>query len=46
VPIADLDFLEEIEDRIDLEDARAALRQAENETTRISWEQLKAELGL
>ena len=42
VPIEDVRFLRELEDRIDLEDARAALM----EEGSISLEQFKAELGL
>jgi prevent-host-death family protein len=41
VPIQDLDFLEKLEDRIDVEEARRRL----NEPT-IPWEQVKRELGL
>ena len=42
VPIEDLKLLEEIEDRIDLEAARKALK----ESGSIPWEKVKAELGL
>lgn len=42
VPIEDLKFLEEIEDRIDLEAARKALK----ESGSVPWEKVKAELGL
>jgi prevent-host-death family protein len=45
VPIEDLRFLEELEDRLDLEDARAALAEAEKEGT-IPWEKIKKDLGL
>lgn len=45
VPIEDLEFLEELEERIDLEDARAALDNVKNEGT-VSWEKIKAELDL
>ena len=41
VPIEDLDFLEALEDRLDIEEARKRL----NEPT-IPWEQVKKELGL
>lgn len=42
IPVEDLALLEELEDRIDLEAARKALK----EKGSISWEKLKAELGL
>lgn len=42
VPIEDLKLLEEIEDRIDVEDAKKALR----ERGGIPWTKLKKELGL
>lgn len=42
IPIEDLAFLEELEDRVDLEAARKALK----EKGRIPWEKVKAELGL
>jgi len=42
VPIEDLKLLEEIEDRIDLEAARKALK----ESGSVPWEKVKAELGL
>ena len=45
VPIEDLKFLEELEDRMDLEEARAALTEAEKEGT-IPWEEVKKDLGL
>jgi prevent-host-death family protein len=45
VPIEDLDFLEEMEDRADAEDYRAALKAA-REKPRVKWEDLKKELGL
>lgn len=45
VPVEDLDLLEMMEDRIDLEDAQAALKEAEEKGT-ISLEDLKSELGL
>jgi prevent-host-death family protein len=45
VPIEDLRFLEELENRIDLDDARAALTEAKKKGT-ISWERIKADLGL
>ena len=42
VPVADLVLLEEIEDRMDLEAARKAIK----EPGTISWEQVKKHLGL
>ena len=45
VPIEDLELLEALEDRIDLEEARAALAEAKAHGT-TPWEQVKAELGL
>ena len=45
VPIEDVEWLEEIEDQIDREEARKALEESEREGT-IPWEQVKAELGL
>jgi prevent-host-death family protein len=45
VPIEDVKLLEELEDRIDLEDARAALAEAKSKGT-IPWEKIKADLGL
>lgn len=45
VPIEDVRMLEAVEDRLDLEEARAALAEADVEGT-IAWEALKAELGL
>lgn len=44
IPLEDLELLRAIEDRIDLAEAEAALREAESEGT-IPWEQVKAELG-
>ncbi|MDQ6908343.1 MAG: type II toxin-antitoxin system Phd/YefM family antitoxin [Chloroflexota bacterium] len=45
VPIEDVELLRELEDRIDLEDARLAMREAEEKGT-ISLDELRAELGL
>jgi len=45
VPIEDLELLEKLEDRIDLEEARAALTDARKKGT-VSWEKIKADLGL
>ncbi len=42
VPIEDVRLLEELEDRLDLEAAREALK----EEGTIPWEKVKAELGL
>lgn len=45
VPIEDLNFLEELEDRADAEDYRAALKAARGKPT-VRWEDLKKQLGL
>jgi prevent-host-death family protein len=45
VPIEDVKLLEELEDRIDLEEARAALAETKSRGT-IPWEKIKADLGL
>lgn len=45
VPIEDLEFLEHLEERIDLEDARTALADVKKKGT-VSWSKIKAELGL
>jgi prevent-host-death family protein len=45
VPVEDLELLESLEDRINLEEARAALIEAKAQGT-TPWEQVKAELGL
>jgi len=45
VPIEDLAFLEELEDRLDLEEARAALAEAGTSGT-VPWEKVKKDLGL
>ena len=45
VPIEDVELLEELEDRHDLEAARAALGEASEKGT-VSWEAIKAELDL
>ena len=45
VPLEDFAFLEELEDRMDLEEARAALEEAKKKGT-IPWEKIKADLGL
>ena len=45
VPMEDLAFLEELEDRLDLEEARAALAEAGTDGT-IPWEKVKKDLGL
>jgi len=42
VPVDDLELLDALEDRIDIEDAREALK----EPGTVSWEKVKAELGL
>ena len=45
VPVEDLELLENLEDRIDLDAARAAMAEADRAGT-TSWEALKTELGL
>ena len=45
VPIEDLKLLEALEDRIDLEEAKAALSESKKKGT-VSWEKIKKELGL
>lgn len=45
VSIEDLEILEAIEDRIDLEDARQALADASKNGT-VSWESIKQKLDL
>jgi prevent-host-death family protein len=45
VPIEDVRFLEDLEDRIDLDDARAALANAKGEGT-VTWDTIKRDLGL
>ena len=45
VPIEDLELLRQLEDRLDLDRARAALAEAETEGT-VTWEAVKEELGL
>jgi prevent-host-death family protein len=43
VPVEDLRFLEALEERMDIEQARAALKET---APRVSWKKLKDELGL
>jgi prevent-host-death family protein len=45
VPIEDIELIERLEDRLDLEAARDALADPENAVP-IPWEQVEAELGL
>lgn len=45
VPMEDLEFLEELEDRMDLEEVREALAEAEISGT-IPWKKVKKDLGL
>ena len=45
VPIEDVRFLQQLEDRVDLDDARAALADAGTRGT-VSWEKIKKDLGL
>ncbi len=42
VPIEDVTLLEKLEDRMDLEDARQALKESRS----IPWEKVKTDLGL
>jgi len=42
IPLEDLELLEKIEDRIDIDDAREALKDPGS----IPWEELKKKLGL
>lgn len=47
VPMEDLKLLEQIEDRLDLEEARAILKEMrETGEKSVPWEQVKKELGL
>ncbi len=46
VPIEDLQLIEEIEDRIDIEDARKALEEYERTGEAISIEEYRAKRGL
>lgn len=45
VPMEDVKLLEALEDKIDLEEARAALTEAKKKGT-ISWEKIKKDLGI
>jgi len=45
VPMEDLELLQKLEDRLDLEAARAALKEASRKGT-IPWEKIKKNLGL
>jgi len=45
IPIEDLDLIEAIEDKIDLEDARKALAAIKKKGS-TSWKKVKTELGL
>ncbi len=45
VPLEDIRLLEELEDRLDLDDARAVLKEAAEKGT-VSWASLKEVLGL
>ncbi len=46
VPIEEVEFLERAEDRLDLEEALAALKEAKEEGGTRSLEEVMAELGL
>ena len=45
VPVEDLELLEALEDKLDLEEARIALAEAGKEGT-VSWDKVKQDLGL
>ncbi len=45
VPIEDVKLLEALEDKIDLEEARAALTESKKKGT-VSWDKIKKELGI
>lgn len=45
VPVADLQLLQAIEDKIDFDDARAALTESRRRGTK-SWREIKLQLGL
>ena len=45
VPIEDVKLLEALEDKIDLDEARAALAEAKKKGT-VSWEKIKNGLGI
>lgn len=45
VPIEDLELIESLEDRLDLDDAREALKKVGKQKT-VSWNKLKRDLGL
>jgi prevent-host-death family protein len=45
VPVDDMDFMEALEDELDLELVREALADPANQTT-IPWEEVKRDLGL
>lgn len=44
VPVEDLGLLEDLEDRMDLDEARAALAESKKRGT-VAWEDLKARLA-
>jgi prevent-host-death family protein len=45
VPIEDVQLLEEIEDRLDLDEARAALASVKRDGA-VTWKRIKRDLGL
>ena len=45
VPIEDVKLLEALEDKIDLEEARAALTESKKKGT-VSWDKIKKELSI
>jgi hypothetical protein len=44
IPIEDLELLEKLEDRIDLQEALEALEEAKTKNKTLSWEEFEAEL--
>lgn len=45
VPVSDLEMLESLEDAMDIESAKVAIKESKKKGT-ISWSKLKKELGL
>ncbi len=45
VPMEDFELLQELEDRLDLEAARVALKEADRKGT-VAWAKIKKDLGL
>ncbi len=46
IPLEDLELLEELEDRLDVLEAREAIAEAEREGGAIPWQEFKKQLGL